>query len=76
MEIEIRINGDIVGDGKNFRTVVDKRTQEKIFHLGDKDGQTHIWINRMIPLDKVHSALNKLQNVSSSDTSSFGVANS
>lgn len=75
MEIEIRTNGDIIGDGKNFRTVVDKRTQEKIFHLGDKDGETHIWINRMIPLDRVHSALNKLQNVSSSDTNAVRVAN-
>lgn len=76
MEIEIRNNSSILGNGENFRTVIDKRTQEKIFHLGEKNGQTHVWTNQMIPIDKLHSALKSLSNVSSSDTNSVRVANS
>ncbi len=39
MNIEIRVNSDILGDGTNFRTVVDKSTNERIFHLGEKNAK-------------------------------------
>jgi hypothetical protein len=75
MEIEIRTNRDILGDGENFRTIIDRGTKEKIFHLGEKNGETHIWINRMVSLDKVYSALNSLNNVPSPDTNAVRVEN-
>jgi len=60
MNIEIRANSDILGDGTNFRTVVDKSTNERIFHLGEKNGKVHLWTNKMVPVEKICAAINAL----------------
>lgn len=61
MEIEVKNNPNIIGDGTNFRTVIDKRTRESVFHLAEKDGLTHIWSNKMVPIAKIKEALSILE---------------
>jgi hypothetical protein len=57
MQVEIKNNSSILGDAINFRTVFDKTTQEFILHLAEKDGETYIWTNKMVPLKKIKETL-------------------